>query len=322
MWILVAVGAVVLAAAVSALVIAQPVGAEEKAGPDVTADPARLEATVRMLSEKLGPRDVNHPENLDRVAQFIADSLAARGTKVSRQPFDRDGRTYQNVIARYGPAAGPTIVVGAHYDSAGPRPGADDNASGVAGLIELGRLMGEHPPPMSVELVAFTLEEPPVYGDHQMGSYHHAASLAKDGVKVRAMLSLEMIGYFTDQPDSQHLPTALLAPLYPTKGDFIALVANLGQIALVRQVKRAMKAAATTLPVHSINAPTLIPGIDFSDHRSYWQHGYPALMVTDTAFNRNPHYHTAADTPDTLDYRRMALVVEGVHAAVWALSKP
>jgi hypothetical protein len=320
MWTLLALAAVVLALAASACVITQPVTAGQKHGPDVAADPARLEATVRALSEQFFPRDVSNPANLDRAADFIAQALAATGAQVSRQKFDREGRSYQNVLARYGPATGARVVVGAHYDSAGPLPAADDNASGVAGLLELGRLLGDHPPKFPVELVAFTLEEPPVYRSQQMGSYVHAAALAKEGAEVRAMLSLEMIGYFTDAPDSQRLPSAVLAPFYPSKGDFIALVGDLGQLSLTRQVKRAMK-AATPLPVYSINAPKLIPGIDFSDHRSYWQHGYGALMVTDTAFNRNERYHQASDTPDTLDYRRMALVVQGVHAAVWALGE-
>jgi Zn-dependent M28 family amino/carboxypeptidase len=134
------------------------------------------------------------------------------------------------------------------------------------------------------------------------------------------MISLEMIGYFTDAPGSQALPHPALGLVYPSTGNFIAVVGPLGHARLVRRVKRAMQ-RTTDLPVYSMNAPTSVPGIDFSDHRSYWAHDYPAVMVTDTAFYRNPHYHTASDTPETLDYRRMAKVVEAVHGAVVALSE-
>jgi Zn-dependent M28 family amino/carboxypeptidase len=191
----------------------------------------------------------------------------------------------------------------------------------VAGLIELGRLLGETKVLGSrVDLVAFTLEEPPYYGTNHMGSWVHAAALKREGAAVRAMISLEMIGYFTDAPDSQRFPHPLLGMLYPSTGDFITVVGRVGQGAIVRQVKKAMQ-RATYIDVRSITAPTKLAGIDFSDHRSFWAQGYPAIMVTDTAFYRNPRYHTVKDTPDTLDYARMAKVVRGVYQVVLALSR-
>ena len=153
-----------------------------------------------------------------------------------------------------------------------------------------------------------------------MGSWVHAAALRQAGVSVRAMVSLEMIGYFTDAPDSQLFPHPVLALVYPSRGNFITVVGRLGDVALVRRTKSAMR-GATDLPVVSINAPTAIPGVDFSDHRSYWAHGYPAVMITDTAFYRNRHYHSPGDTPETLDYGRMAKVVRGVYEAVLSLSE-
>jgi len=138
-------------------------------------------------------------------------------------------------------------------------------------------------------------------------------------VRVRAMIALEMIGFFSDAPGSQSFPTPLLRPFYPSRGDFITVVGKLGQGRLIRRVKRAMR-GASPLDVRSIQAPKAVPGVDFSDHASYWAAGFDAVMVTDTAFYRNPHYHTARDTPDTLDYNRMAMVVEGVRAAVIALA--
>jgi Zn-dependent M28 family amino/carboxypeptidase len=193
-------------------------------------------------------------------------------------------------------------------------PGADDNASGVAGLIELAHLLGKQPPPRPVELVAYTLEEPPHFRTEHMGSAWHARSLRAAGREVRLMVSLEMIGCFSDAPGSQRFPVPGLDLLYPDRGNFIALVSRIsakGELGATRRAK-ALMAGATDLAVHSINAPPLLKGIDFSDHLSYWAQGYPALMVTDTAFFRNANYHQAGDTHETLDYARMAKVVQGV----------
>ena len=279
--------------------------------------PARLETHVRMLSETFFPRDITHPDHLDRVAAYIRQEFTRAHGRVSEQPYTVAGRTYRNVLALFGPDTRERIVVGAHYDTAGIQPGADDNASGVAGLIELASLLREASLPLCVELVAFTLEEEPHLHSAPMGSAVHAASLRQQNIPVRVMFSLEMIGYFTDTPHSQRFPLPFLAAVYPSQGNFIALVGNLSQGFVVRQLKHAMR-SASSLPVYSLNAPRIVPGVDFSDHRNYWQAGYHAVMVTDTAFYRNSRYHTDHDTADTLDYERMAMVVQGVYAAVVA----
>ena len=296
-----------------------PSFAADKAEPAFV-DPARLEAHVRTLSETLGPRDAGHPGNLDRAASYIRSAFEQTRGKTWDQPFQVGRTTYRNVVAAFGPPSGERIVVGAHYDTAGPYPGADDNASGVAGLIELAGLLGKAPPASRVDLVAYTLEEPPFFRSEHMGSAVHARALKAEGVAVRAMLSLEMIGYFTDAEDSQTFPAPGLSLFYPTAGNFIAVVGRLGEGGLVRRIKKAMS-KASSLPVHSINAPRFLSGVDFSDHLNYWEAGYPAAMITDTAFYRNPNYHAATDTPDTLDYRRMAQVVAGVYAAVLDLAR-
>lgn len=285
----------------------------------VSIAPARLEAHVRMLSETLFPRDAGHPKNLDRVAAYIRQEFAHAQGRVSEQPYEVMGTTYRNVSAMFGPDTKERIVVGAHYDAAGERPGADDNASGVAGLIELAHLLSKTPPSICVELVAYTLEEA-AFHTAQMGSAVHAESLKQQGIPVRIMFSLEMIGYFTDAPDSQSFPLALLAAFYPSQGNFITVVGKLDQGLSVRRVKKAMR-SASPLPVYSINAPRWVRGVDFSDHRNYWDAGYKAAMITDTAFYRNKNYHTAQDTADTLDYQRMALVVQGVYAAVLTFTR-
>src|SRR4030095_13156360 len=167
-----------------------------------------------------------------------------------------------NVICSWGQESNQRIVVGAHYDSYHEYPAADDNASGVAGLIELARLLSAARLPVQVDLVAYTLEEPPYFGTPQMGSVVHAQSLRKEGISVKAMLSLEMIGYFSDAPDSQSFPVSMLRAFYPSQGNFIAVVGSLGESGLVRRVKRAM-IGVSPLPVYSINAPRSVPGVDF-----------------------------------------------------------
>ncbi|AUX47931.1 peptidase M28 [Sorangium cellulosum] len=300
--------------------VSQPfVAARPPSAPELSADPARLERDVRKLVETFRPRGYRHIEQLDRAAAYLGDELRAAGGRVTEQLYDVEGRTYRNVLARFGPASPARVVVGAHYDAANDLPGADDNASGVAGLLELGRMLGRAPLRGDVELVAFTLEEPPYFRSAHMGSARHAGALRAAGVEVRAMISLEMIGYFTDEEGSQAFPLAPLAMLYPTKGNFVAVVGNLEGLSLVRLVKGAMR-GATDLPAYSLSSPALVQGVDWSDHRSYWDAGYPAVMVTDTAFLRNRRYHTAKDTPDTLDYSRAAKVVTGVAQAVLALA--
>ncbi|HEX8273293.1 MAG TPA: M28 family peptidase [Longimicrobiaceae bacterium] len=314
----VAIGLALLAAPALYLTQPLPMPFRSRAEPPPVS-PARLEAHVRALSERFVPRDFLHPENLDRAAAYVAGEFEAAGGVVSSQDFPAGSATYRNVVAAFGPETPERIVVGAHYDAAGPHPAADDNASGVAGLIELAHLLGRIPPPIRVELVAYPLEEPPFFRTPQMGSAVHAASLRRRGVRVRAMLALEMIGYFTDAPGSQSFPVGILRAFYPSRGNFVLVAGQMGQGRLVRRVKRAM-GGGSALPVRSINAPRWIPGIDFSDHVNYWDAGYDAVMITDTAFYRNPFYHTPRDTADTLDYRRMAMVVQGVYAAVLALA--
>ena len=276
-------------------------------------DVARLEAHVKRLSVDFHPRRYDRLDNIERTVQYIADELRTTGAAVSTQDIEVGGRTYKNVIARFGPATGPLLVIGAHYDSFGITPGADDNASAVAGLLELARLLGQAPATRSIELVAYTFEEQPRSSNADMGSAWHARALRTANREVSLMLSLEMIGYFVDAPGSQRFPAPGLSLLYPNRGDFIALVGRLSDYGVMRRVKSAMS-GATRLPVHSINSPRRVPGIENSDHVNFWDADYPALMVTDTAYLRNPNYHGPGDTWQTLDYRRMAQVVQAVYA--------
>jgi len=305
-------------------VVTQPLFATPNASSGRKADPRHLETHVRVLAHVVTPRDWAHPENLERAAAYIQAQFEAAHGSVREQRYDMNGRSYRNVIASFGPDVAATVVVGAHYDAFGLFPGADDNASGVSGLLELARLLDGAPLSGRVDLVAFALEEPTeaespgLFRSASGGSAIHAASLAQRGLDVHAVINLEMIGYFTDRPGSQRYPLELLTPFYPARGDFIAVVGKVGQGSIVRQVKAAIR-SVSSVPVHSLSAPAFIEGVDWSDHTNYWNAGYPAVMITDTAVYRNPNYHTGGDTPDTLDYPRMAHVVTGVLAAVHTL---
>jgi hypothetical protein len=281
---------------------------------------SRMKEHVKMIVEDMFPRDAGHPRNLDRLADLIRQSFIKARGEVSEQSFVAKGKTYRNVIASFGLKTNERIIVGAHYDTAEELPGSDDNASGIAGLLELAYLLGNTQPGIRVDLVGYTLEEPPYFHTEFMGSAVHAQLLQRQNAVVRLMISLEMIGYFSDASGSQSMPLSFLKPFYPTKGNFIAIVSKLDHGSIVRRVKRAMR-SASALPVYSLNAPRFIPGIELSDHLNYWEAGYDAIMVTDTAFLRNLRYHTAEDTPETLDYKRMAMVVQGVYAAILEIAK-
>jgi hypothetical protein len=276
---------------------------------------ARLERHVRMLSEEFYPRDVHHPENLARAAEWMAAEFRKTGGKVELQPYTAFGSPFQNVSVLFDGPGDARVVVGAHYDAAPGTPGADDNASGVAGLMELATLLSKMELESDVELVAYCTEEPPYFGTTAMGSYAHARSLHEAGIKVLGMVSLEMIGFFSDEKGSQQYPIPALAMLYPSAGNFIAVVSRLDQRSLTGKVKRSMK-KQRDLPVVSFVGPVSLNGIDFSDHRNYWKFDMPAVMVTNTAFFRNEHYHGVGDTADRLDYDRMRQVTEAVALAV------
>jgi len=307
--------AVSIIVGVAACVIRQPVWSRHTAAATIVV-PDRLEAHVRFLSEACFPRHSLARGNQAKAIAYITEHLRAAGGRVVLQEFPTPSGSYQNVVAHFGPEAGKRYVVGAHFDSCGVQPGADDNASGVAGLLELAALLGkEKSLPAHFELVAYNLEEPPHFAGPYMGSAVHARSLKQDNVSVALMLSLEMIGYFQDKRGSQSYPLPLLGLLYPSRGNFIAIVGRWDQRAVVGAFKQAC-AGAADIPVVSIAAPPFVPAIDFSDHRNYWAEGFPALMITDTSFLRNPHYHQPTDTYETLDYRRMAEVVKLLHAGL------
>lgn len=280
--------------------------------------PQALRAHVSFLAELEPARSYGNPGSLERAAQYVAESFAAAGGRVERQEFEVGGATYANVRCFFGPDAGERLVVGAHYDSFGDLPGADDNASGTAVLLALAHALGDAALATPVELVAYALEEPPQYDTRDMGSARHARLLREEGALVRGMICLEMLGYYSEEPGSQTYPVDELELMFGDKADFLAVVGRPDDAELVERVHAALQ--GTPLRVEQLLAPAGMTGVDFSDHRNFWAEGFTATMITDTAFFRNANYHQPTDMPDTLDYGRMAHAVRGVHAAVLQLA--
>lgn len=278
-----------------------------------------LRRVVTALARDIGVRSYRNIDSLKKAAAYISSELSSFGYEVERQPFFFFGNVYHNLVAELAGSSSPKtiLVVGAHYDTVGTTPGADDNASGVAGLLGLARALAGKRLAATVRFAAFCLEEPPACRTQSMGSYQYAGRLKADRENVAGMICLEMIGYFCDREGCQRYPFPFMSAAYPSAGGYISLVGNMRSRSFTRTVADSFR-KATDLPVLTLNAPPIVVGIDFSDHWSFGKFGYKALMVTDTAFYRNPHYHAPGDLPETLDYERMAKVVEGLTAAVTA----
>ncbi len=276
----------------------------------------RLRDDVISLCDAFPHRSVFDPVTYNASADFLRAQLADTGLDVHTEPVPGPIQDSRNISVEIRGTTAPeqVIIVGAHYDTEENTPGADDNASGVAAVLELARRLKDATPDRTIRLILFANEEALHFGTPAMGSFLHARDAKARGEDVRAMISVEMIGYFDDTPGSQQYPKPL-SLLYPDTGDFIAVVGNLSSTTLTRRAARVMR-DANTVPVYGAALPASVPGIAWSDHSSFWRHDYPAIMLTDTSFFRNPHYHTPRDTPDTLDYDRMARVLDAVEALV------
>ncbi|QIX63252.1 M28 family peptidase [Hymenobacter sp. BT18] len=280
------------------------------------ADTARLRRHIVALTSTPEPRNYLHLASLNQAADYIKAELTAAGARPAEQTYTVQGRVYRNILGSFGPAEGPRLILGAHYDVFGEQPGADDNGSGVAALLEVAHLLGQQAAlPYRVDVVAYTLEEPPFFRTKNMGSYVHAQALHEAGVAVRGMVALETLGYFDDQKHTQDYPQSPLKWLYGNRGNYVTVAQKFGNGRFGRQFARRYRGAAA-LPVKRFKAPAWLPGIDFSDHLNYWHFGYPAVLLTDTAFYRNKHYHRRSDTLDRLDMRRLGLAVDALLAVV------
>lgn len=280
----------------------------------------RLKAHVYKLSHEIGERGLFKYDNLNKAAEYITSEFQSFGYEVTFQKYKICSRVFKNIIVtKTGlKRAGEVVILGAHYDSM-RGPGADDNASAVAGLLETARILSGTVADRTIKFIAFTNEEPPLFKKKHMGSRVYAKAARERGDDIKGALILEMIGYFSDKLRSQRHPPGLNM-LYPNTGNFIAAVGNAKSRHLIRRMVSSFT-AATRLPIRRMIVPNFVIGIGMSDDWSFWRERYPAVMITDTAYYRNPNYHKKSDTYDTLDYNNMAKVIKGVSASLMALAE-
>jgi Zn-dependent M28 family amino/carboxypeptidase len=292
-----------------------PLSAEE------TEIKANLTRYVADVAGEIGERNVIAYTPLQKTAQYIEDHLKKLGYDAKSQEYVVQMRKVRNLIVEIpgGARANEIVVIGAHYDTVYDCPGSDDNTSGVAALLELARILKNSHPARTVRFVAFVNEEPPWFQTGDMGSLVYAKEAHRKKENIVAAVSLETIGMYSDAEGSQQYPEGFKA-LYPSKGNFIAFIGDLGSHALVRDAVASFR-ASTQFPSEGSSVPAWITGVGWSDHWSFWQEGYPGIEVTDTAPFRNPNYHRPTDKPDTLDYDRMSRVVRGLVGVVKDLGK-
>ena len=277
-----------------------------------------LQKPVHVLSVEIGGRVAS--SGLRAAADYIERELRSYGYGPERQTFEVGGHAFANIEAEIKGTKHPEniLVIGAHYDTAGNFPGANDNASGVATVLELARTLARSRPQNTVRWIFFTNEEPPYFQSPAMGSYVYAKRCHERKDHIDAMLSIETIAYYTDKPNSQQYPVGF-HPGYPNRGNFLGFVADFKSALLLRSALKAFR-RSTSLRAEGVVAPSSIAGIGWSDHWSFWQFGYKALMLTDTAPYRYPYYHTAQDTPDKLDWKGFGQAVQGIDGIVRKLA--
>ncbi len=280
---------------------------------------AELKADVQTLAGEIGERNVVRWSQLQAAADFIETSFARAGLTIKRDACEVEGRICHNLEAEMRGSDPEVVLIGAHYDSVFGSPGANDNGSGVAAMLALARRFAGQPPRYTMRFVAFVNEEPPFFQTPKMGSMVYARNCKARGDRIRAMISLETIGYFSDTPGSQKYPAAGLGIFYPRVGNFIGFVGNVPSRALLRQVLAQFR-EEKKLPSEGAALPAFIPGVGWSDQWAFWQNGYPGIMVTDTAPFRYPYYHSPNDTADKIDYDRFALVVSGLEKTIERLA--
>lgn len=284
---------------------------------------ARLKQHVHALAVTVGERRLGHGESLERARAYLSGAIGGIETltnaRVEYETLTGSGAGASNVILELEGAANELVVVGAHYDTAPGTPGANDNASGVASALELVRRLGTRRHHRTLRFVFFANEEPPFFQQAGMGSLAHAEASRARGDRITAMLALESLGHYSKEPGSQKYPP-LVGWFYPDQGDFVGFVGNPSSRSLVRRAIGTFRAAAR-FPSEGAALPAFVPGVGWSDHWSFWQVGYPAIMVTDTAVFRDPNYHQATDEAPKLDYLGLARVTIGLEHVIEALAK-
>jgi len=274
-------------------------------------DTTLIRSHLTALTKTAHARAHYNVRQLDETAKYIENVFSHYADTVFIQEYPANGNVYRNVVCSFGEVNKRRIVIGAHYDVCGDQEGADDNASGVVGLLELARMLDGQKLSYRIDLVAYSLEEPPYFRTQYMGSYVHARSLAGANADVYGMVCFDMIGYFSDEKKSQSYPLGFLSLFYGTRGNYITLIKKFGSGSFARRFARSYK-SVNTIRAKKFTAPGTMPGISYSDHANYWKFGYSALMITDTSIFRNGNYHLKSDTMETLDIRSMAKVIDGV----------
>jgi hypothetical protein len=276
----------------------------------------RLKKHVMVLADEIGPRDVFVPDKLNAAADYIREFWEKAEYEVRAQTFKAQGVVCRNLSVEIPGKSKPDeiVLVGAHYDTVSFSPGANDNGSAVAALLELSRLFSRKTVQRTIRFVAFTNEEPPFFKTRSMGSLVYAKESRKRKENIAAMVALETIGYYRDEPKTQKYPIPL-SFFYPDKGNFVAVVGNLRSKPLVKSFARNFM-TESDFPVECAALFGFITGIDWSDHWSFWKMGYPAIMLTDIALFRYPWYHSSEDTPDKLNYHALARVTHGTYKAL------
>lgn len=277
----------------------------------------RIYKDVDFLTSINPPRNYQNLNSLAHVCTYIEHEFTKCGLTIEKQTWRVEGNLYTNIIASYNTHKTKRLIVGAHYDVCGNQPGADDNASAVAGLLETARLVASFKPEIDyrIDFVSYCLEEPPFFATTEMGSYIHAKSLYDKQVDVIGMICYEMIGYFSDTPNSQPFPNEALAKLYPHTANFIMVVGIDAHVNFTQKIYNLMF-QQKLIDVQTISFPNSSGLSGLSDHRNYWNFGYSAVMINDTSFIRNPNYHEVSDTIETLDFPKMVAVINSVYHAI------
>lgn len=267
---------------------------------------------LKNLTQLPNFRNYKNVDQLNSVANYIKENFSKYSDSVSFQEFKVGNETFKNVICSFGTENKKRIIVGAHYDVCGEQQGADDNATGITAILELARLLKGEKLNYRIDLVAYTLEEPPYFRTENMGSYVHAKYLKDKNIDVYGMICVEMIGFFNDEKNSQDYPLSFLSWFYGNKGDYITLVKRFGEGKFAQNLISKYKESGQ-IKTKVFSGPKFLQGVDFSDHLNYWNLGFSAVMLTDTSFYRNKNYHETTDTIEKLDIKRMCNTIDGLY---------
>ncbi|MEP0214360.1 MAG: M28 family peptidase [Cellulophaga sp.] len=278
-------------------------------------DTVRIKKDLLRITKTQNSRNYKNIKTLNSIASYIKVELAKVCDTTAYQEYKAKNETYKNVLASIGTEHKERLIIGAHYDVYGNQEGADDNASGVAGLLELARLLSKEKLDYRIDFVAYTLEEPPFFRTEKMGSYVHANYLKKNNITVKGMICLEMIGYYKDEPNTQTYPIKEMSTIYGNRANFITVVQNEKSGNFGAKIENLMK-KQKLIPTVSFKGSSLVTGVDFSDHLNYWNLNYPAVMITNTSFYRNKNYHTNKDSLETLNINKMSAVIQQLYITI------